>query len=548
MRLFLYYTLHSFKNQIKKLFRTWVLIFLLVCMLIGGVVGGVIGFFSEELDEPTVEEPSVEEPLPDGEFEDFPPLDIDAEKIRLEIDGIASIIIIVLLLLNFVAADKNGSAIFTMPDVNLLFKAPMKPQSVLLFKLTTQILITVLSFIYIIFQVPLLAVSLGLGVFSAISIILGFIILFVYGKLLNVFVYTLCSTKEKLKRYIRPAAIAIALVTVLPIALEYAGEKDVWDAALTHLTQRFTLYIPIFGWIKGMVVFAVEGKYLLSILSFIVSILGIAGAVFGIWNMKADFYEDAMAKSEETAAVTAAMNEGASLKRDKDRAERIKRDGLNFGSGANMFFAKSFYNRMRFSYLKVFTKTSIFYLVLAVGLALILRFAAGIDNFLIVGIAISAFVFFRSLGNPLSHDMEKPYLVTVPSSAHEKVFFSLIGGTLDAALDTLPALIISGIVMSAPSWLIFCFWILAIAVDFYANNVMLFIELSLPSSLNNQIKQMIVVMFIYFGLIPILAVALVTYLLFESIAPTVAVSAICALLIGLVFFAFSPLFLSRGRK
>lgn len=541
MRLFLYYTLHSFKNQVKKLFKTWVLIFMLVCMLIGGVIGGVVGFLSDEFDEPTVEEP-----LPDEVPEDFPELTPD--EVRLGVDGVASIIIIALLLLNFVAADKNGSAIFTMPDVNLLFKAPMKPQSVLLFKLTTQILITVLSFIYIIFQVPLLTVSLGLGAFSAISIILGFIILFVYGKLLNVFVYTLCSTKEKLKRYVRPTAIVIVLVTLLPIALEYAASRDLWGATLTHLSRRFTLYMPVFGWIKGMVVYAVEGKYLFSVLNFIVSVLGIVGAVFGIWRMKADFYEDAMAKSEETAAVTAAVNDGTSIKRNKDRAEKIKRDGLNFGSGANMFFCKAFYNRFRFAYFKIFTKTSIFYLVLATGLALILRFAAGIESFLAVGITISALVFFRSLGNPLANDMEKPYLVTVPSSAHEKVFFSLISGTLDVALDTLPALIISGIVMSCEPWLILCFWILAIAVDFYSSNVMLFIELSLPSSLSKQIKQMIVVMFIYFGLLPILAVALVSYLLFQSAAATLVFSSIGALLIALIFFAFSPLFIARGRK
>ena len=39
MRLFLYYALHSVKNQLKKLFKTWVLIFIVVCMLIGGLIG-----------------------------------------------------------------------------------------------------------------------------------------------------------------------------------------------------------------------------------------------------------------------------------------------------------------------------------------------------------------------------------------------------------------------------------------------------------------------------------------------------------------------------
>ena len=39
MKLFFYYALHSLKNQLKKLFKSWVLIFLVVCMAIGGLIG-----------------------------------------------------------------------------------------------------------------------------------------------------------------------------------------------------------------------------------------------------------------------------------------------------------------------------------------------------------------------------------------------------------------------------------------------------------------------------------------------------------------------------
>ena len=38
-----------------------------------------------------------------------------------------------------ISADKNGSKIFLPADVNLLFPSPMKPQSVLMFRLATQL-------------------------------------------------------------------------------------------------------------------------------------------------------------------------------------------------------------------------------------------------------------------------------------------------------------------------------------------------------------------------------------------------------------------------
>ncbi|MBQ5567269.1 MAG: hypothetical protein IIT35_05380 [Oscillospiraceae bacterium] len=56
MRLFGYYALHSFVNQLKKLFKTWVLIFIVVCMLIGGL----IGFGAATLSEMAEEQESIE--------------------------------------------------------------------------------------------------------------------------------------------------------------------------------------------------------------------------------------------------------------------------------------------------------------------------------------------------------------------------------------------------------------------------------------------------------------------------------------------------------
>ena len=549
MRLFLYYSLHSFKNQVKKLFKTWVLVFFLACFLIGAVIGGVIGFLTDGLDEDI---PPYEEELPEGDVgEDVFEEDVLPEKseiIRI-VDLVVSLAIIAILLFSFVGADKNGSAIFTMADVNLLFSAPMKPQSVLFFKLMTQILITLVASLYLIIELPVFAVGFGLGIFSAIAFIVAWITLFAYAKLLNVFVYTLASTKLALKKYIRPAAVVIVLLTVAPIALTYAANpSSFFNSAGEYLSLRFGLYLPIYGWIKGMVIYALEGNIIGSVISFLVSVLGIVLAVFGIWRIKADFYEDALAHSEETATQQAAQLEGTLAKRGKDRADRIKRDAITKGSGANVFFFKAVLNRFRFAYLKIFTKTTVFYLLISVGLAAVLRIFADVRSFLPIGITLAVLVFFRSMGNPLAHDMEKPYFVTVPASPHEKVFFSLMGGSFDTALDTLPPLVIAGIVMGKDLWLIPLCWLLGVSVDYYANNIMLFIELSLPSSISNQVKQMILVMFIYFGLVPILVTALAVQLLLEKGALTFVFSSVAALFIGSIFFIFSPLFLARGRK
>ena len=39
MKLYFYYALHSVKNQIKKLFRSWVAIVIVICLVFGILVG-----------------------------------------------------------------------------------------------------------------------------------------------------------------------------------------------------------------------------------------------------------------------------------------------------------------------------------------------------------------------------------------------------------------------------------------------------------------------------------------------------------------------------
>ena len=134
MRLFLYYALHSFVNQLRKLFKTWVLIFLLACMLIGGLIGLGAAKLSDaaEQNQEAAQTETLEE---NGEEPAETP---DEDRLAL-VELIAGAVILGILVYEVLSADKNGSKIFLPADVNLLFPSPMRPQSVLLFRLATQL-------------------------------------------------------------------------------------------------------------------------------------------------------------------------------------------------------------------------------------------------------------------------------------------------------------------------------------------------------------------------------------------------------------------------
>ena len=550
MKLFFYYAFCSVKNQLRKLFKTWVAVFFAVCLLFGVL----IGLGAAALDELAGEEmpPEVEEKvLPDEELSpDEEMTEEDIAQMMQIIELIAGGVILLVFVLNSLSADKNGCAVFLQADVNLLFASPMKPQSVLLFRLMTQIGTSLVLSIYLLFQVPNLVINLGVPLLGAVAVIFTWGLVLILSKLLQVLLYTVSSTYPHTKKYIRPAIFALVGIIGAAFLLYWKGSgTDPLTAAIQFFNAPVTRWIPVWGWLKGFCMFAVEGNILYLIISLLLSIATTVALVWGIWTMRVDFYEDAMAKSEETAELQRAAESGNSvvIKRDKDRSEKLRRDGLCHGWGASIYFFKTMYNRFRFAPLGIFTKTTVTYLIAGIGTVFILRFFMEIQSFIPVALVLAGLAFFRSLGNPLSQDTGMDSFIMIPESPWAKMFYSLLGGSVSCTLDLLPAMLISAILMQT-NFLEMVAWILFIVtLDFYSTAVATFIDLSIPTSTAKQIRTVIQIMFIYFGLLPDVVILIIGGI-FSALPIAAAVAAVANVCIGAVFFALSPLFLVNGRK
>lgn len=570
MRLFLYYSLHSLKNQLKKLFRTWVMIFILICAVIGGAIGFGAAVLTDIAEEKN-SEISSEAFIPDEEYtdseEDLAGLDEpdpDAEEIsvdffgsfldRIETTDFMELVIGLILLIMFFyeafSADTNGSKIFLPADVNILFASPMKPQSVLMFRLMTQLGMILFASIYLLFQLPNLVLNVGMSTWAAVSLLAAWILTVMTGKLLQLLLYTICSTNPRIKERLRP--VLYSLITLLLLGCGFFWKKSGLSlprAVVQFFNAKGTRLIPFWGWIKGFCMYAVEDNPAGTLGSLAAVIAGMGVLIYVIWHIKADFYEDAMHKTEEMAELMAKVQSEESsglifVKRKKDRSEKLRRDNLNHGWGANVFFFKSLYNRFRFARLGIFTKTAVTYLAAAVIVSLAAGFIleAQDSGLTPVAITLGVLVFFRSLGNPLEEDTKMDFFRLIPESAWSKVFWSLLGGTVNCLLDLLPAFL-AAVLLLQENPLKALTWILVIlSVDFYATNVGVFINLSVPVSAGKTIKQIIQFMFIYFGLLPDIAL-LAICTVFLNLGIGAAAATIFNIGLGFLFFAFSPIFL-----
>ena len=548
MRLFGYYAWHSFVNQLRKLFKTWVLIFLVICM----AVGALIGVGAAMLDDASGEdEEIVESEIIEEEPGTMEKLGIEPEEfVELIVGGI----ILVVFVFQAISADKNGSKIFLPADVNLLFSSPMKPQSVLLFRLMTQLGTSILASVYLLFQLPNLVLNLGLSIWVALAMIATWCLTIVIGKLLQILLYIVCSTNVKLKSHLRNGIYVFLLVIAGAYLLYWKTSGEHYMVAATgFFNGSVSRFIPLWGWLKGFCMFAIEGNIVGLLVSFAAIVVGGSLLTYIIWHIKADFYEDAMAKSEETAELLAAAQSAKGgvtvIRRKKDRSDKLHRDGMRHGSGANVFFHKAMYNRFRFAHLGIFTKTSETYLVAAIGTAVLCRFVIQTNGLIPIILTLGALTFFRAMGNPLEQDTQMDHFLLIPESTWHKLFWSLLGGTANCFLDLLPAVIVSALLLGENVLLALAWLPLIVSVDFFATTVGAFIGFSVPVSAGKMVKQLVQIMFIYFGLLPDVAIMAVGLTFDQPVLAAIGCTVINVLL-GLVFFFLSPLFLEPkdGKK
>ena len=543
MRMTFYYLTRSIKNQIRKLFRTWVIVFLAICLCAGLIIGFAAAGLSSLLEEDAPDEEYVET-LPE---EEMPPLSEEERNglIELFVGGI------VLLVLSFsiAMADKNGGSIFLMADVNLLFPAPIKPQTVLLFRLIMQAGTSIVATLYLLFQIPNLVLNLELGLGTVFAMLGAWLLLMIFSKLCSVLLYTVTSTHPKLKPYLRPCLWGALLVIALCYYLYAKSAPDYFTAALGFFNGPYTRYIPLWGWMKGLVLYALEGNAAGALLSLLALLILAVLMVVIIWRIKADFYEDAMARSAETAEKQAQLqNEKPQLsKRKKDRADRLVRNELNRGQGASVYFHKAMYNRFRFAHLRVFTKTSETYLVVALGLSLLMLFVIKNPVFPAVALVLGGFTFFRSLGNPIAQDLSQETFFMVPDTAHRKVFFSFAAGVLNSAMDLLPAFAVAALLLRANPLTALIWYLLVVSLGAYSDSVGMFIDLSLSTGLSQTIRSIVQIMFIYFGLAPA-AVLIVLGFVFDKLILFTLLTIVLNLAITTLSLAISPLFVENGRK
>lgn len=551
MRTFLYYAVHTIINTIKKLFKTWLVFFFaifIIAILVGIGVGTAVSKISETIEEETATEEQNEED------EDAPSgLELFMQEHDLDKAGITDLIVtgafFLLITMSMMGADKSGQ-LFKPADVTLLFPSPMKPQSVLMFRLLLNLGLNLFLAVYMVFQLPNLIHNAGFSVWGSFSIIIAYGLVMAFSTLAQVTIYTVFSKGEGNKKK-NIGKILLAFYVILGISFiiyQKATNTDIATAAVNFFGNRNTFWIPFYGWLRGMVYFAVTGENTKSLIYMALFIASCIVLIFVIWKTDADFYEDAMFSAERMSKLIEESKnsaKGGIITREKKRSDKLERDGFHYGLGASVFFYKALMNRFRFSFLKIFSKTMVIGLAAAFFSAyLVMDNNIGLDRFIVPGSVLLMITFYRTLGNPLSEDLSREFFVLVPDSELKKIFYSLLGCFAVNAIDLVLPLATSAIMLKTSPLTVLCWFIFIMSVSVFGTSVGAFINISIPLESAQSIKAMVQIIFIYFGIIPA-AVFVVIGIVLKQMLLFVALGAVVNCALGFLFILMSPRFLTN---
>jgi len=545
MRVLPYYIVHTVINSIKKLFKTWVAIFIAICLglgLVGGIIGVVVGTVVEDSSIDSSAEEIIEE---EDEIPEMTPE--ETAEMQSFITGGIALLTFIVILFSIYGGDKSGAKIFTMPDVNFLFASPMKPQSILMFRMILQMGVAIASSIYLLFQLPNLTMNVGLSIKTCLTVFLGYGILLYLSRLASVFTYTVTATHETLRKFIRPFVIGILmLLSVGYLAVVHLGKMDYFEAVLYICSFRYMKYIPVFGWLSGLIMSTVNGTLAEFFIFLVLIVAAIIGLTALIWQIKADFYEDAFSGASEMQETLEAAQKGETKKRKKDRSEKLMRNGEFKGQGAYMFLSKTVYNRRRFSKLGIFSGTALTYSLITLAFCSSLAFLVDFKSILPIGFIMLVCIFFRNLGNPLADEMNRSYIFTVPESPFRKLFYSIAGGLYETVCDLVPVFLIAAVSVPEETANLVLWFILWVSLDAFCSSVGLFTELAIPSAVVPSIKAMFGVFIRMFAIVPGLIMVII------SAAANMPLFIILTILLNLavatVLISISQFFLHAGKK
>lgn len=341
------------------------------------------------------------------------------------------LVLMVVLMLILRSGIKSGSTFFTMPDVNLLFVSPVRPNQILCYGLVKQMTSMAFMVVLLMLYAPMLMGMFSLSVVQVLLLVIGLAFLLVLSQILSMLLYNASNGRPALRKAFSAALYALAALPVLYTALGALRSDDVFQGLLSTAASPVLNAFPVAGWVRGAVLGAITGDSAqLGIYAALLLALTAAGVILLVRG-DPDYYEDVLQSTEVAYQKVEEIREnpqGGGLERLSGRKFK-KKGGFHHGWGANTFFYKQLCEMRRKGRLGFITTSTVIIVLVGLGMAIFMQRAKGdpmsaesiFQSILITQIYL--LYFFQAAGDWIS-ELKKPYVYLVPASSFSKLIWA----------------------------------------------------------------------------------------------------------------------------
>lgn len=320
---------------------------------------------------------------------------------------------------------KTGASFFSLADVNLVFNAPIKPKTILVYGMMRQLGMTLVAGFFVLYQYAWMRASYGITGWTLGGLLLGYALTMFYGQLVAMLVYSRTASDERKQKRAKNIALLSALLVaaylLYPVVTGGLGNIDtILGNAVQSVGRPLVNYIPVLGWFKTLVQGMHEGNWLLTGVSLAVSAAFIALFIWVIGLINSDYYEDVLAATEISHSAIIAKKEGRNSEAVPQNI-KIGAEGFTAGEGASAFYYKHLVENRRARKFILDTNSLIFTLA-TLFFAFVMRESGGSISALSFSIYM---LIFSSFFGRWAKELLLPYVYMVPEPPFRKLVMIL---------------------------------------------------------------------------------------------------------------------------
>lgn len=359
--------------------------------------------------------------------------------------NIVSVLILLFTVPELLSSLNNGGTFFRGADINFVFSAPISPQKVLLYGFIKQIYNSFIALFFLLFQIPNLYRFNNIKPYGIFVIILGLFMLLIVNSVIKILIYSISSINEKNKTLIKNIFIFLGTLMVLSYFVNLYTFKSPAKAITFLLNHKAIEYIPIYGWIRNILMVAITGvtfstySYIILLIAFCIL------CIYILYSMKLDYYEDVITSTEIRETAIEASRKGEKVQYNIGKKVKVRKvEYKRKGHGASAIFWRHILeNKKRsFAFLNL---TSILYIILSITMGSFLPIK---DLRFVIGVMIYLQLIF-TFASKWQQELSNPYIYMIPDSSFKKVVYSTALDNIKNLIDGSLVFFIAGIMFKS---------------------------------------------------------------------------------------------------